>query len=354
MTLHPSTRHASQRESEVYKAVNRAVANLRLPQVPEHQPDAQDLAAANPAPRALNLAEMLMHKFPEREPILAPWLLTQSLNMIYAWRGTGKTHVALGIAYAIATGGQFLTWVAAKARRVLYLDGEMPGAAMQERLRALVDADERDFDPGFLQIVTPDAQYGAMPDLATADGQLAIDLSAETHDCEVIIVDNISTLCRDTGAENEAESWRAVQGWALRQRQAGRAVVFIHHSGKDGRQRGTSKREDTLDCVLRLSQPTDYTPDQGARFEVHFEKYRPRPGADDARPIEAMLSTDGNGKPVWTWRPVEESTYLRVVALANDGLTAGEIASELDVNKSTVSRHLKHGRAEGLLKGAKP
>ena len=35
-----------------------------------------------------------------RERILAPWLLTQSLNMLYAWRGIGKTHVALGIGYA--------------------------------------------------------------------------------------------------------------------------------------------------------------------------------------------------------------------------------------------------------------
>src|SRR5262245_31712963 len=102
----------------------------------------------------------------------------------------------------------------------------MPGSAMQERLRALVNADERDFDPDFLQIVTPDAQEGAMPDLATEAGQLVIDRIAQAASSEVIIVDNISTLCRDTGAENEAESWRAVQGWALRQRQAGRAVVF--------------------------------------------------------------------------------------------------------------------------------
>ena len=229
----------------------------------------------------------------------------------------------------------------------------MPGAAMQARLRALVDADERNFDPDFLQIVTPDAQPGAMPDLATPEGQLIVDRIADAHQSEVIIVDNISTLCRDTGAENEAESWRAPQGWALRQRQAGRAVVFIHHSGKNGQQRGSSKREDTLDVSIKLKPPADYSPDQGARFEIHFEKYR-NPAGDEAKPIEAMLTTDSTGKPIWTWRSVEDSTFDRVAELADEGLKPGEIASELGVNKSTVSRHLRRARAEGRIAGGKP
>lgn len=49
--------------------------------------------------------------------------------MIYAPRGVGKTHVALGIAYAVTSGGQFLGWQASKPRGVLYLDGEMPANA---------------------------------------------------------------------------------------------------------------------------------------------------------------------------------------------------------------------------------
>lgn len=38
-------------------------------------------------------------ELPEREDLLSPWMQTQSLSMIYAWRGVGKTHVALGISY---------------------------------------------------------------------------------------------------------------------------------------------------------------------------------------------------------------------------------------------------------------
>jgi hypothetical protein len=45
--------------------------------------------------------------------------------MLYASRGARKTHVALGIAYAVATGSAFLKWWAPRARRVLPVDGEM-------------------------------------------------------------------------------------------------------------------------------------------------------------------------------------------------------------------------------------
>jgi RecA-family ATPase len=95
--------------------------------------------------------------------------------MIHAWHGVGKIRVALGIAYAVATGGEFLTWEAPRPRRVLYLDGEMPGSALWDRLKALVEADKRDFDPTNLLIVTPDVQDGPMPDLATFEGQEAIE-----------------------------------------------------------------------------------------------------------------------------------------------------------------------------------
>jgi hypothetical protein len=261
------------------------------------------------------------------------------------------THCT-GIAYAVASGGEFLTWKAPKPRKVLYVDGEMPGDALKARLVTLIEADERDFDPAYLRIVTPDAQGdGAMPDLATPEGQAAIEAAAA--DADLIILDNISTLYRDAGPENDAESWRVAQGWALRMRRAGKAVLFIHHSGKGGSQRGSSKREDTLDVVIKLKHPADYCPEQGARFELYFEKYRNSSGKGDAKPIEAALTTDANGRVSWTWRSVEESTFDRVVGLANDGLKPGEIAAELGVNKSQVSRHLKRARSEGKVMTAR-
>jgi len=72
--------------------------------------------------------------------------------------------------------------------------------------------------------------------------------------------------------ENDADAWIPVQEWALRMRASGRSVLFIHHAGKGGNQRGTSKREDVLDTVIALQKSEDYNPRDGATFEIHFKK----------------------------------------------------------------------------------
>lgn len=300
-----------------------------------------------PAPIVVvNLLDFVNREIKPREKILSPWLLTQSLNMLYAWRGVGKTHVALGIAYATASGGSFLNWKATQSRRVLYLDGEMPAASMQERLKGLVASGDDDFDTDFFRLVTPDLQTGCMPDLATHEGQEAID--AIMGETELIVIDNLSSLARSGGRENDAESWLSIQPWALRQRQQGRSVLFVHHSGKGGAQRGTSKKEDILDTVLTLKRPADYNPQDGAVFEVHFEKSREMHG-EDANPFEARLQTDEHGISTWTYTSVEDSTYDRVVTLANEGLSQKEIADELGINKSNVSRHFRKATEAGLI-----
>src|SRR5262249_48443695 len=76
----------------------------------------------------LNLESFLSLAIKPREMILNPIIPEKGLAMLYASRGTGKTHVALGIAYAVATGTKFLKWNAPKPRRVLLIDGEMPAA----------------------------------------------------------------------------------------------------------------------------------------------------------------------------------------------------------------------------------
>ena len=306
-----------------------------------------NVAGPNSPIKVLTLGEFLSIQIPQREAILSPWLLTQSLNMVHSYRGIGKTHALLGIGYAVATGGAFLTWRADRPRRVLYLDGEMPARALRDRLAALVESDDREFDPTMFRIVTPDLQDGPMPDLATAEGQMLVETIIDG--AELIIVDNISTLVRATERENDAESWREAGTWALRMRQRGRAVLFGHHDGKGGQQRGTSKREDTLDTVIQLKHPADYTPNQGARFEVHFRKFRNGTGGADAAPIEAALVAGADGRQTWTHRTLEECTYDRVVTLATDGMRPNDIAAELGVNKSTVSRHLKRARKAGDL-----
>lgn len=283
--------------------------------------------------KALSLPEFLAADFPPRTMLMAPWLPEGGIAMIYASRGVGKTFLALAVAYAIACGGSALGWKAPEPQRVLYIDGEMPAVVLQERLRKIIGRDGAQLPaPEYLRILASDTHRDGLPDLATREGQAQF--NAMLGDAKLIIVDNLSTLCR-SGRENEAESWLPVQEWALQMRREGRSVLFIHHAGKNGSQRGTSRKEDVLDTVMALKRPENYNSSEGARFEVHFEKARGFAGPD-SEPIEAMLTDVG-----WTWRPLEDALADQVIALRRDGLSQREIAKEVDTSPATVNRILK-------------
>lgn len=282
--------------------------------------------------KAYNIEDFLKLDIPRRENILTPILQTQSLSMLFAQRGVGKTHVALGMAYAIASGGKFLKWEAQQPRKVLYLDGEMPASSMQERLARIIKESEKEASPDHFRLITPDMQDFGMPDISTESGQEA--LSPFIKDADFIVVDNISTLAR-TGRENEAEGWLPMQGWALRMRSSGKSVMFVHHAGKSGQQRGTSRREDVLDLVMELKRPANYKTEEGARFEVHLSKARNLSGTD-AQPFEAHLMHGG-----WTFGCIEDAEIKKVLELKAGGLTIRDIAKEIGISKSKTHRLLK-------------
>lgn len=300
-----------------------------------------------PRLRALDLSEIARYEFKERAPLLMPWLHSQDLAMLFAGRGIGKTHLALTIAYAVATGGQcFGRWSAPQPGKVLYLDGELPGSVLQRRL--LMHLPQREPAAGYLRSFTPDLLPDdvTLPDLSTRDGQRAIDEMLEP-DTALVIVDNLSSWCR-SGRENEAESWHPVADWILRLRRRGIAVLMVHHAGKGGQQRGTSKREDLLDVVISLNRPTDYDPKQGAVFNLEFSKARHLTG-NDADSLELTLGGTEEAA-VWSCRTLALGNFERIVELANMGLMQSEIASELGLHKSNVSRNLGKAREQGLVK----
>jgi hypothetical protein len=298
----------------------------------------QKTAAVAPcAPKPLSAEAFLQLTFPPRELLLSPWLPEKGLAMIVAPRGIGKTHLALAIAYAVASGGGFLGWKAEHARKTLYVDGEMPAVAMQERLARIASQRDRamgSLPPEYLSLLMADLTETGIPDLSRPEG---IKLMRPLFDpFDLIVLDNLSTLAR-SGKENEAESWSVVQEALLELRRAGKTVVLVHHTGKAGQQRGTSKREDILDTVLLLKRPDDYEPRQGARFIVTFDKARGFSG-QDADPFEASLDPHTGG---WSRQPLVDKLSQDIRELSGAGLSQREIAKELDCGLATVNRHLK-------------
>jgi len=297
---------------------------------------------------AVELDDFLLRDFPPRTNLLDPWLPTQGLAMVYAARGIGKTFFGLSVAHAIAGGGSFLKYHAPSPSGVLYIDGEMPASTMQERLKSITKSSDKKTEAAF-KLLTPDLQPCGVPRLDTLEGQSAID-EIITDDIKLIVVNNISTLT--SAKENDADGWTPVQQWALRMRASGRSVLFIHHAGKGGNQRGTSRREDVLDTVISLRRPRNYESKNGAEFEIHFEKSRAIHG-DDVKTLEAKLIINEHGVMSWDYHTVDDSTFEKVITLLNEGMKQEDIANELAINKSNVSRHAARARDEGRVNKVK-
>lgn len=292
--------------------------------------------------RAITWRDFMALKIAPRKALLAPWLMEASINMVFADRGVGKTYFSLGCASALATGKSFLKYEAEEPISVLYLDGEMQAQLMQQRLASFMGDEMAKF-----MLVTPDFQpTGEMPDLGTSGGMKAIDDLIEKTDPKVIFVDNLSTFIR-TGNENEGESWLPVQNWAVKHRSKGRALVFVHHTNKEGKQRGSHRKEDVMDTVINLKRPDDYLSGQeGARFVVHFTKNRCLP-AEDIKDIEAVLKPLESGSE-WSWQ-YSESGYELAAKLLKSGFSQNEVAEELGVTKGTISKWKQKAREARLL-----
>jgi putative DNA primase/helicase len=235
--------------------------------------------------KSIGFDDFLAIDMPPREMLLDPILPERSLAMLYAPRGIGKTLLSLSIGLAVASGCPLLRWKAPRQRRVLYVDGEMPLVSLQERLRSIATGLGADIpNDGFRVLAADNTENGLS--IGSEEGQRAIGPLLKSTD--LLILDNLSTLCTN-GSESASDAWVPMQNWLLKLRRQGIAVLLVHHAGINGRQRGTSRREDALDTVIALRRPEDYSPEHGARFEVHFEKLRNRIENDGAVPFEAKL-----------------------------------------------------------------
>jgi hypothetical protein len=261
------------------------------------------------------------------------------LGMVHGPRGGGKTFFMLSLAISIAAGLKYLGQGPGTKCKVVMLDGEMGFRLMRERLK-VVSAALGTKPPSNLLLLNPDLFDGLLPSLATEEGQAAIE-AALPEDVDLIIVDNFS--CWNRGGREDADGWGIWNSWLLDQKRRGRTVILVHHTGKSGDQRGTSKREDSLDFVIALKPRVDPERPGDLGFDLEWTKSR-HLTRSAALPIRAALRAEEDGL-TWTFdRPpsVADRTAL-ARQLSAENLNQTEIAERLGVNKSTVSRMLRGG-----------
>jgi len=140
---------------EIFQGQNCGVQIIAIPAGLERGGDVADLIEAGKSQQeilnifqssekpliALAVSEFMASEVAERES-LCGFVFENSISMIYAWRGIGKTMFGLSLGYALATGRDFLKWETAGKSRVLYLDGEMPESTMHSRLNSICEMND--------------------------------------------------------------------------------------------------------------------------------------------------------------------------------------------------------------------
>ena len=286
--------------------------------------------------------ELLLREFPARKNLLSPLITAKSLTMVYARRGVGKTWLVEAVALAVSSGGIVFdprgtgpAWGAPAPQEVLLVDGEMPGSMIKNRLAALMVG--RGYDPGGrLRILAADLFEEHFPSISSPEGFAIVD--AHIGDAKLVIFDNVSTLFSGLD-ENDAQAWDPVQRYLLSLRRRGLAVLLVHHGGKGGQQRGTSKREDVLDNVISLKVPEDAIEEEGIRVHVVFEKARGLAGKD-VEAFEARLAMD-DGAARWEASALTDPDDEAILAKSRAGRSSREISKALGIDKATVNRRIK-------------
>ena len=275
--------------------------------------------------------------------------------MLWAPVGRGKTMLSLTLALAVAGGGTVLGWTSPKPRPVLYVDGEMHAQDLRDRLRLLartVDGCDPDAAAKNLTLISRQFQTDGVPfpDLAQPVDQDVILRHAARVNAELVILDNFATLC-EVADENEAAAMNPMLTFLLRMKQAGRACILVHHSGKTGTDyRGSSKLGATFEIIIGLHRLEGRAVGDGAGFELRWGKYRGKPSAA-TRDMEVTLA--GGLEEVTRWQH-GPSSNAEIPALS-DAVQSGrfstqrELAAHLEWDTAKVSRLKNKAIMQGII-----
>jgi len=303
--------------------------------------------------------QFIKEKIPKPRVVLSPWLTTGSLSMIYGERGIGKTWLALIIAVALTRENyddiDIFTWWVNKAADVYFLDGEMEEHFLQKRLKKLIEPLGEECRPLTLLSAHSMARKGLGPINISNPiwREMLYNTLAEQKEYKVLVLDNLSSLAPGLD-ENTKKDWDPINQWLISLRHLGVAVIFIHHSGKSGRQRGTSGREDVLDCTIKLTRPKNFDLSEGtAYFNVEFEKARNiEPGADLSPFSLKLAEVDEKRNLKWEThekasKANEKETEIKVRLL--DEERNKDIAKAVGCSPSYVSQVKKSLDDNGLI-----
>ena len=200
-----------------------------------------------------------LRSLPERPYIIDPILKPGHYCLIYGGTGVAKTWFTLAMALGISRRESFIDYwgYKGKARKVLYVAGEMEPEMFGERLQKLSSLESKNF-----LLIRENLNL-----VDSADQERLLDTIAE-RGSQVVILDNLTTLAERGAYENGFGKLLALIN---RLKESGIAVVLVHHENKAGEFKGTTKIKDVAEMSLHLVKAPGKS---GINLYVNADKVR--------------------------------------------------------------------------------
>ena len=288
----------------------------------------------SPSPGTIRrLADIPCIQTMEIPPIdyLVPGMISR--NTITLWTGadgTAKTFLALKMAIAVATGGEFLGCRCQQAA-VLYLDYENPSFAIRDRLDLMAG-----------EMIVPDLHvWGTWlehqpPQIGS---ELLLTIAKESR--PLIIVDPFRYS--HSAEENDSTEMMAVMQHLRYCAAAGGAVVILHHpaktEGSTGRGSSAIKGAADLAFLQEMADPKD-----GGQITLKCIKNR----FGETHPVTIRPNFDKGtfevtDSPAFTKRTAESERLQRIIS-EMPGLTQNGVFQKSGMGRNRVIELLKSGR----------
>ncbi|HAL70689.1 MAG TPA: hypothetical protein DCP71_02840 [Verrucomicrobiales bacterium] len=305
------------------------------------KPAAAPVPVADFTPGLLTGPDLDTLALEQRPALMGHWMKRGDLGYLFAPRGAGKSWMAMLIGHAVAEGRPLGLWEAGEsALPVIYFDAEMNLADVKARAHLIGIHQSPRFQ--FLSNERLFLAQGHGVNIADPVHQQA--LSRLLEDGCLFIIDNLSTAQLGM-AENDNDSFDAIRDWLLTLRHRSITVLIVHHAGRNGMMRGSSRREDMAHWILSLKDDTE---EGGLRkaFTTAFAKVRNCSGTQ-ARPLRWILDT--YQQPLKVDCTLHEGTEAMLCHIRDGVNRAGDLAEMMGVHVGTVSKWARKLEAGGLI-----
>ena len=281
------------------------------------------------------LSESELSDKPKKFDFLVEGLFVKNtISMIVGKPGSGKTYIALDMAYQIACGGTFAGRQCYPKGKVAYICGEGFEGFNQRRLATRTYHGK----PSDMLIQPYSVDLNKIENVQNLIAEL------KGTDIAVLFVDTLNACYR--GSENDSnEIGRFIEHLNFIKKELGCSVVVLHHTGRNGEVRGSSALDGAMDMMWEVSSVDKGTATMSCKkskdldyhedFAFNFRKVDLGVDEESGEIIQASLVTYAGIAIKKCSKKSEkvlkfENDVLRLLEL-DDGISEDEIVLRLKV-----------------------